>query len=164
MDCTIFFTPLWRDQMDKFVNVGKVTYIHGATPKHSTMTSEMLDAAEQDMAQHRYEPPPDGIPIQSMSDYKPDEPSVQQYYGTSTYAVDEIAGTAPELDEFDIWGTSPNPSNPRRFFIDWHLIAVSICILLTLAMLCIGLVALAQVIRLSIALAPQTPSTTQSTK
>jgi hypothetical protein len=148
----------------KHLSVGKVTYIHGATPKRTTMTSEMLDAAEQDMAQHRYEPPPQGVRIQSMSDYKPDEPSVEVYYGGPASGAMGNAAPFPELDEFDVWGTSPNPSNPRRFPIDWHLIAVSICILLTLAMLCIGLVALAQVIRLSGALTPQTPSTTQSTK
>lgn len=131
---------------DKFHTDGKVTYLPGCAPRfeatiqsmaeHQRITQAQLEAAEQDISQHAYEFPPEGLRV------KPDEPSIPIYFDGEQVITEHVYGDPygfAEADELDIWAPDHSAATPDHVpsgrLSVFLLVAIPIVMLLLVALL-----------------------------
>lgn len=121
--------------------------------------TQQLDAAEQDISQHDYVFPPDGLRVRPdavLDDYEPmpAAPSISVYGGSTPIYFDEhqkpqvdlhfgISDPHPyawgDADELDIWASDQNPAPHQLPPVDFHAIVMAGLIILIMTFFAIGI-------------------------
>lgn len=125
------------------VTDGKVTYIHCAAPMRAvtmhSVTVDQLVAAEQDISQHAYEFPPQGLRV------RPDAPSISVYAPAESSAeliVDRYFGIPEPQSAVGLWDPDPRAANSAQASSLLHSIAMAVVLTALVAALAVGFVQL----------------------